>query len=566
MGKFSTFSVATSGLRAAQAGLYVIGHNMSNVDTTGYSRQRVLQEDFKSVQIGTNYNGAMQVGLGTDITSIRQIRNSFLDIQYRKESSKLSYYNVRYEAGTEIETILGEMQSDYRTQSVLQDLWDSINEVVMNPEGLETRGTFVSTSITFLDKINNVYDRLFEYQHNLDDQIKADVVKINQLAEKIRECNNLISHNEVSGDNANDYRDERNNALDELSKIVQIDYKENVDGSVTVLIEGSELVSNNYVNKLGFRYTSPDYSFVEPVFTNSNTILPYDNTGKNAKPLFSLTGKVGSAYKNDNGHLKSLLISRGIEPANSFTTPDKINSTNFEYERDVFNLTCTIPKVMRELDVLFTNVVKLINNSLSPLVEVSAGPPPVYDKAADADSPYGVDADKTQHMEIFSRKYMDRFSGGTYNNEDIENYYSLYTIGNVQINPLLLNSENYDKIAFSKSGDVGDTEVPLKILEDWKSKFIAYGSGEKKSIDDFYRLFVDNIGVTTNEAKNYVQEQEVLINQVDNKRKEISAVSLDEEMKNMLIYQHAYNASSRVVNIIDSMLDKVINGTGRAGL
>ncbi|MDR2939106.1 MAG: flagellar hook-associated protein FlgK [Clostridiales bacterium] len=566
MGNFSTFSVAASGLYAAQAGLYTTGHNMSNVDTLGYCRQRILQNDFLYRVAGSNFSGPMKVGLGTDISSINQIRNQFLDIQYRQENPKLHFYDVKYQSGTEIESIIGELQSDYRTQSVIQDLWDAINEIALNPEGLEVRGNFISTAVTFLDKADNVYNRLIDYQYNLDGQVREDVDKINQLGEEIKRCNELIAKNEISGDNANDYRDVRNNALDELSKLIKIDYKENQDGSVTVLIEGNELVANNVVNKLGLRYTSTDYSFVEPVFTNSASILPYDETGLNAKALFSLTGKVGSAYNNDNGHLKALLITRGIEPANSFTTPDEINSTKFEYERDVFNLSCTIPKVMREMDTLVNSIVKLVNNSVSPLVLVNAGPPPVYDKAPDSSSPYGIDENKSQHIEVFSRKYMDRFTGGVYNNEDPDNYYSLYTIGNIEINPMLLNAEDYDKIAFSASGDISDTTLPLEILDKWKSKFISYGSGEDKSIDDFYGFIVNNIGVTTGEAKNFVEEQEILVAQVDNKRKEVSGVSLDEEMTNMLTYQHAYNASARVVNVIDSMIDKIINGTGRVGI
>lgn len=69
-----------------------------------------------------------------------------------------------------------------------------------------------------------------------------------------------------------------------------------------------------------------------------------------------------------------------------------------------------------------------------------------------------------------------------------------------------------------------------------------------------------------NEAKAFSEEQTILATQVDNKRKQVSGVSMDEEMKNMMIYQHAYNASSRILNVIDSMIDKLVNGTGRVGL
>jgi flagellar hook-associated protein 1 FlgK len=134
--------------------------------------------------------------------------------------------------------------------------------------------------------------------------------------------------------------------------------------------------------------------------------------------------------------------------------------------------------------------------------------------------------------------------------------------------------KNYDKIPLSFSGDAGDQNALTDLLEKWKkgwtdtegNKFTAIDSDEPLSVDDFYRQVIGNIATEVSEAKEFSEEQIKLATQVDNKRKQISGVSMDEEMKNMLIYQHAYNASSRILNVIDSMIDKLVNGTGRVGL
>lgn len=562
MAGMTSLSIATSGLIAAQAGLYVTGHNMSNVDTKGYSRQSVLQQDGMISNIG---NGNMQVGLGTDISQIRQIRNVFLDKEYRTQVSKGSFYTTKYNVGTEIETILGELQSEYKTQTVMQDLWDSLNELSIYPEGLETRGNFVSTAITFLDKMNNISDRLGEEQSILDKEVRSTVVRINQLTTEIENYNRLIVSSEQSGDHANDYRDARNICLDELSEYMDITYKENSKGSVDVLIGGNELVVNSVVNKMGLRYTSSDYSFVEPVFTKSEEILAFDPTGKNARAVYNLEGQVNSSNKNDTGSLKALLVTRGTHPANYSTEPNPtdyppLNEKDPQYKKELFNVKqSTIPKIQKELDTLIHDIITTINDAVSPLL----GTPPSQTK--DPNAPIGIDEDSTTHLEIFVRKNMDRFTGDDFNAEDPDDIYSLYSMGNVTINPLLLDSENYDKIALSETGDVGNSKVIEDIMTKWKSKTVSIDGSTPSKIDDFYASFIVGIAVETDESKNYLEEQTKLIVKTDNDRKQLSGVSLDEEMKNMMLYQHAYNASARVVNQIDSMLDRIINNTGRVG-
>lgn len=563
MAGMATLATATSGLRAAQAGLYVTGHNMSNVETKGYSRQSALQQDTGITNIGFGSNGLMQVGLGTDIAQIRQIRDIFLDRNYRTEASIGSFYSTKYNVGAEIETILGELQSQYKTQTVMQDLWDSLNELSIHPEGLETRGNFISTAITFLDKIKTVSDGLYKEQIDLDNEVRSSVVRINQLTTEIEKYNRLIVSSEVSGEHANDFRDARNVCIDELSEFMDISYKENSKGSIDIMVDGNELVVNGVVNKMGLRYTSSEYSFVEPVFTKSPEILPFDPTGKNARSVYRLEGSVNSLNKNDKGKLKALLVTRGIHPANYSTEPNPtnyppLNENDPQYKKELFNVKqSTIPKIQKELDTLIHDIITSINDAVSPLL----GTPPTQSK--DPNAPVGLDG--TQHLEIFVRKNMDRFTGNDFNAEDPTDIYSLYSMSNVTINPLLLDPDGFDKIALSPTGDVGNAKVVNDIMTRWKSKTVSLDGSEPSRIDDFYANFIVGIAVETEESRNFLEEQTKLILKTDNDRKQLSGVSLDEEMKNMMIYQHAYNASARVVNQIDSMLDRIINNTGRVG-
>lgn len=562
MSGMSSLGIATSGMNAAQAGLYVTGHNMANIGTQGYTRQQILQNDFFSNTIGRNVTGVMQLGLGTDISAIRQIRDKFLDTSYRQTIAKAGFYDVKYRVGYEIQSILGELEGQYRFQNVLNDLRDAISELSKDCPAMETRGNFISTAIAFVEKANDTYNNLYKYQVDLNESVKETVTNINKLANEIKLYNDLIANAEAAGDNANDFRDKRNFALDELSSIATITYKERANGVVDVLLEGKELVVNGIVNSVGLRYTAPNCEFVEPVFTRSKTILEYDPTGNNAKALFSFNSSVNAVAGNDNGTLKGLLIARGSKPANYTSSLGNLDPTSPTYAADKFNVTnCTIPKAQMELDTLVHAIVTMINDMFAPV-------DPVTNKLS-ADAPYGQDG--SQGTEIFSRAataYANRFDPvtGELIAEDKDIYYSLYTIGNIVINQAVRNPEGYDKIATSLSGDESDPRLLLDMLKKWSGAFIAVDNNQPLSVENFYDQFIVSIAIETNESQNFVKNQTDLVMEISNFREAMSGVSMDEEMTNMMKYQHAFNAAARMVNVIDSMIDKLVNGTGRVGL
>ncbi len=570
---FTGLGTARKGLNAAQVGLSTTGHNLSNMSVQGYSRQQSIQMDTAYLNKGYTSLGVKQIGTGTDIATLRQIRDEFLDRQYRQEATKASFYNIKHDVGFEIETIIGELQSDYNTQSVIQDIWDSLNELSIDPSSIATRGTFVSNCITFLDKFNVVYEDLKSEQYRLNDQIKDTVNEINNLVGEIDVYNKRIVGAEMAGDNANDYRDSRNLALDKLSGLIPIVYNEDKDGSIEIMCEGNYLLSEGMQKNIGLRYTTDKYSFVEPVFTSSKDILPSSSTIN--KSLISMTGQINPEIGNDNSTLKALLLSRGTQPVTHLSEaimPDETDLTKYplgsndpsyledfrQYEIDKFNIEeATIPKTMKDLDTIFNAICTIINDALAP-----------QNKSGDA--PYDLNGNQT-YLEIFVRKeepYSNRYDGSdTYIGEDSGDYYSQYTLGNIIINPELMNVDGYDKIALSLSGDVGDNTLVLDLMDKWNSDYLTMpGATNPTSIEGSYNFLVSKLGNETNESALYYEQQVTNMTNLENKRASISGVSLDEEMTNMMKYQHSYNAAARLLNVIDSMIDTVVNRTGRVGL
>lgn len=639
----ASLNTAVSGMRAAQVGLSVTGHNMGNSQVPGFSRQRADQRDFFSLNRGQNAFGPMQVGLGTDVAGVRQIRDMFLDIEFRDQNSKLSFHSQLLMTGREIELILGELQSDYRMQSVINDMWDALNELNVHLPGLETRANFIATSFAFLQKSNNIYSRLMAYTHNLDNQIRDGVGRINFLLEQIHYLNDRISGREAAGDRANDYRDMRNRALDELSTWLDISFEERPNGKVMVWTTGADLVSEGMAQSLGLRFTDATHGLVEPIFSTSREILPYDESHW---PVFNFRpGWPNPLGESDRGKLLGLITSRGLYPANHTTVPmtppplpaltaasapiDFINGLNafldaithaqnhggmvasnlanmvplinsiiagaealeagapladfpdvaalfaaFEdleamlvvananYLRARWNVEdAFIPRVQREFDTLFNAIVTTINDIISPQVQDPLNAP--LDLRGDA-----------QWEPIFVRRHPPigqahpRYDAdGNFWEPDPNDWHSLYTIGNLMINPLFSDTAGFSMIALSRSGDVEDINLVQEIMDAWStSSIFMTPGGLPLNINAAYRHLVNGVGIKTSEAANFVREQSGLVNEIENRRQAIMGVSIDEELGNMLVFQHAFNASARVLNLVDSMIDTIVNRTGRVGI
>ncbi len=567
---FSSLANAVSGMNAAQVALSTTGHNIANAGTNGYSRQRVVSSDsfYRTVSITANFK-YNQVGSGVSVNSIQRIRNEFLDADYRKESTKLGYYEVKTMVGEFVELTTGEMNGSYSIQDSINNLWDSMQEAVQYPESLDMRASLVSNATLFMDSMQNAWNDMSTYQQNLDKQVRDKVDRINKLTTTIVDLNTKIKTAEVSGDSANDYRDSLGVAIEELNDIVNITTKKRENGNIDIYINEQPLISDNMVNRIGLKYTDQDSGLVEPIFTERKDIVPYsEDTGK---PLFSLTG---DNLDTDDGVLRALLVTRGLRSETYASTPIKPDATDltkyplgtkdpqfskdmFQYNRDVFNVTnSTIPKAMKNLDAIFNRICNVLNDAIAPRDHDSST------------APVGMDADNTQFFELFTRKKVDRYdTSNVYNEEDKMTTFgdypdrnTLYSISQVQINPELLDLDGYKKLPLSANGDLGNPDAVIEALDAWYDNAIVLGDGSTTyNITDGYTHIVSVQASETELDRTAFEAQITLVTQLDNIREAISGVSSDEEMSNLLVFQRSYQASAKVITVIDSMIDTIIN-------
>ena len=205
--------VGSSGLRSAQTALNTTAHNLANVNVKGYTRQQVALSSAEYFKIGQTITQDKSYGVGVDTLAIRRVRDDLIDAAYRQENGRLGYYSTQYDAVVEIESLFGELNG-VTFEDSLKDLKNAINELSYEPESTIKRSALIQMSTTFIDRAGSIYKGLKDYQTTLNTKVSNTVDRINELGETISSLNKKITQVELSGERANDLRDQRDKALD----------------------------------------------------------------------------------------------------------------------------------------------------------------------------------------------------------------------------------------------------------------------------------------------------------------------------------------------------------------
>ncbi len=284
---FASFEIARSGLTVSERGLNVTGHNISNVNTPGYTRQQAM------ITTGPYQNEyKYQLGLGADIQQVRQIRHAFLDNIYRQESTTLGYWTAKNKTFQDVQSILGEPMGS-GLQDTMNQFWDSWQELSKEPDSLTVRALVRQRAGALTQQVNHVGAQLDKLQSDLNSEIQVRIDEVNQITDQIAKLNVEILKNEVSKDTANDYRDQRNTLVDRLSKLVNADVNEMQDGQLDITLGGYFLVTKGIQTKLYAGESQPGSMFNVPKLEGTNIEVPLRSG--TIKGLMESRGEVSGA-------------------------------------------------------------------------------------------------------------------------------------------------------------------------------------------------------------------------------------------------------------------------------
>ncbi len=647
---FGSYNIARSGLFVNERGLFVTGQNISNVNTPGYARQQAM---IKNAQVNSYYSryGLMQIGLGADIQETRQIRNIFLDNVFRQENTTLGYWDVRQKTFQDVQAVIGEPLNS-GLQNVLNQFWDSWQELSKDPDSLTVRAMVRQRGEALAQQINHMGDQLDKIQSDLNDELVLRLDEINQITSQVAQLNSTILESEVSGDSANDYRDQRNLLIDKLSNMADIVVNETQDGEVDISLGGYLLVQKAQSTNLYAAERNPGEVFYVPKLEGTNTVVPvksgtlkgilesrgevngvvgsYENGTPNTKAdvvfyVDTSTMSVADAQLRADKYMAELQ-KRGLdcnvtvqEVASADDFASAIDPTKFRSDSNKYAvfITNNVPGNMAALQTVLTNAAidasavtdtdttdpsnKADAEAWSAFAAANDGTTYDYDQFSDPDeTDYTAFANSMagdtntdvndsisvipDSMNIVSdmRKRLNALvnvmlreinylhSNGKTMGDDPKDGEDFFTVkntarplemGNIQVNP---DFSNLTLIAASKSGANEDNTNALEIA-DLRNKTCINDSTGILSLDDYYQSIVLHMANSAAEADGMSDSQGKLVQSVDANRTSISGVSMDEEMSNMMKFKFAYDAASRVLNIIDTMTDTIVNKMGLAG-
>jgi len=520
---FFGLETAKRGLFASQTAIQTTSHNIANANTEGYTRQAVDFVASKPMEtLGWQRSTSPgQIGTGVDYSNIRRLRDSYLDGQYRNQNQDYGDWTVQQSTYEKLEAIINE-PSDTGIRTVMDNFWNSWQDLAAQPDNLTARSVVNERAAAMTDAFNDVASKLEDLKADLVDSIKIklgsadattlstngpeNIGDVNTLLTQISKLNEQIYQVEAQGDHANDLRDQRDLLTDKLSGLIDITVKNEPDNSgYTISLGGNMLVKANHANQIYFDANASNLTtipFSLQGFIHDSSMIPPTDTSINLATVIG-SGEV-------HGYLQSI--------------------------EEVENM-------QNQLNDLVNGLVSgKINMTLSDGTQLQA------------------DGINGLHQMGFD---LNGVAGEPFFTLD-----PLNSAVSIKVNDNIV--KDVSKIAASNftytdsSGNVqvvkGNNQVALWIADMKYTKIQGIGSS-----DEYFRSMVGNLGVKSQEANRQYENQKVLVDQVDTRRQAVSGVSLDEEMADLIKYQHAYNASARMITTMDEMLDKVINGMGVVG-
>lgn len=475
MSTFSGLNTALSGLNAARTGLNVVGANLTNVNTSGYTRQRVEQSSIRAPANGSLYSTGVKPGEGVAVTGIARLGDAFLDARVRTAFSSAGYTNVRANALSDIQARMNEPGTE-AVSGQLQSFWTSWQDVSNHPGEPGPTAALLQDSAALVQNISDGYRGLetqWSQTRSRADLLAADV---NSTASQVAALNDQIRSSAASGVPGSELIDQRNTLTARLSQLTGGTVRDLPDGGNEILLGGNVLVSGSQVNTV-------------------KVAGPVTMTGANkpgADPVqLEWTRHPGVAVDLDGGQLAGTLSV--LASANTAKTGGVIAETAAEYDRLAQTLAEQVNAVHRDAYL----------------------------------------ADGTKDHDFFS------FTPGQ----------AASTLSVIPKDAAELATSSSPTAG--KDGSIADKISQIGVRADspdvqWTGAVLATGTAARTALQQ---------DVATGTALSNA----VMVQQSN------ASVDIDEENVNLLAYQHAYQAASRVMTAIDEALDVLINQTGRVG-
>ena len=575
---FLGFETAKKGINTAQKGLDITGHNLTNWDSVGYTRQRITQvsvapDSFRNRYSSSKVGGA---GQGVDITGVAQIRDVYLDKRFRDESADVGYYDQSTTILRDIQSALNEYNptTDTGLRASIMAMSDALQSFSTHAYS-ETHANIVLSSFKNLTQtLQQISSKLESARNQQIYDLEVSVQEVNIKLQKIAELNKAIL-DDASSIQYNPYFGP-NQLLDELSKYADIHYTSNVDGTINVEVNGQMAVTGTKYDKMEMTQ-SKETGVVGLRWISTN------------KPVELTAGSLKASTDYING--------RGPNLRN----PGESTERGFLYYKDQLNdfaqtlanvANSIIPEtdangsIIYELDENGDKILQLDEDG-NPIPQLGSDGKPVYKLDADGnkipviDQVTGqpaVDADNNPIYEVeYKYKYQTKQLLGAISSipGDDGKYYVQsdipITADNISVTDQWSNNSGY--VIFQRNPDEHDTADNVgnyalalaDAIANGTHRFEPNGAEFDGTFLDYVKNYVTTLGEDVSFTESRLTATTTIQQELEDGRDSVSGVVVDEEVANMMLYNKSLSAASRLMTAMDEALDTIINKTGLVG-
>ena len=470
MALLNVFQSGRSGMTTAKAGIATAGHNISNANTEGFSRQRIQSQADISQQLAGK--GGPYVGNGSKVSRIERINDGYLEKQLRDGGRDLAHHEEKQVYLNQVEDVFNEMNGDGLNRLVTR-YFNDFRKLANEPTSEAIRQSLRESSQAMVNDFNRIRNEVETVRGHIDSRIDGNLKELNSLAQEVKELNLRISQANLQGHDANDLEDKRDLMIKKMATFVDLSTNRDNNGMINVEVKG-----------------------VGPLVT-----------GPTAQGYFAAREKATEEGSPEN----SLQVSRSPFSKEYITSQFQGGKIGALVEtRDK-----TISMVLDRLDQLAFSVANAVNQ--------------IHEKGFTVDGQTG--------LKFF--KDLDGVKGAA---------------SALALSDHIKSSTN--NIAAGLQADApSDNRGALAIANLQNSHFLSNG---QSTLDDFYNSIVSDVGVTSSRNNEALGQTKSILTQLEKVREQVSGVSIDEETTNLMQFQHAFDASARVIKIADEVLDTII--------
>ena len=618
---FLGLNTGLSGLSYFQTALNTTAHNISNADTTGYSKQTVQASASDALRLKKSYG---MMGTGITASAVERERNAYYDVKYWSANAKYSQYNTQHANLEQLQTYMNEMTSEAGYTKWMSELSNAMQDLSAKPADYTTRISFALTADSFTDMVNELSSNFQSTQKTINDEVELAVSEVNSLAKQIYELTQEIMTIELKGGNANDLRDKRGVCIDNLTQYVNAD----VDERSIMYGVGTDQVESNaktmcirvngeiLVDELGFneltvvpreqRVNQNDQDGLVDIYwknadgTAGERFDATNTTGRIAGLINIRDGNNGEIFSGTTTAVSDNPAEVRVDPAKpiamkNLNIPSEgtitLNGKEYlydgwtaEYDADgnLDHFTFKNMTMMDEKNVEVTaifpttgivgaaaqigtkNMTKGIPYYQSQLNELVR----VFSRYMNDLTSSGVDAEGNPGLDAFTAEnpaggdfvLKGSMQGtGTISSSD-STYYRLTGLN------WELNSEwkvDPKKIVVSYKEDIEQGNVEAQdILQKMMAGLTDPKMFQQGNISQFMQAFTTNLAVDTKKNKVFAANQDDIRYTIDNQRASVSGVDKNEEASSLTKFQELYRLASKVISVLNEVYDKLINETG----